>query len=190
MPLTVSFGAETFEAGTELRNDEFYAKLTAPGAPFPRTAAPNPGQFEAAYRDALDGGADGVVCVTISGKLSATHSSAVQGAEAFDDGLVEVVDTRTTTHALAMIAVQLAERSASGATITEVTELAADLVGRTDIIFAVDTLEYLQKGGRIGRASALLGSVLAIKPILRTVDGEVASADSPTHGRQGPSPTA
>jgi DegV family protein with EDD domain len=177
VPLSVSFGDETFEAGTELSNDAFYQKLTAPGAPFPRTAAPNPAQFESAFRDALDGGADGVVCVTISAKLSATYSSAVQAADALDPGLVEVIDSESTTHALGMIAMALAGLAAAGASMGEVSARAHDLVGRADIIFAVDTLEYLQKGGRIGRASALLGSVLSLKPILRVVDGEVTSAD-------------
>ncbi len=115
VPLSVSFGDETFEAGTELRNEDFYPRLTAPGAPLPRTAAPNPQQFEAAYREALDGGADGVVCVTLSQKLSATYSSAVQGAGALAPGSVEVVDSRTTTHALGMIATGAAALAREGA---------------------------------------------------------------------------
>jgi DegV family protein with EDD domain len=177
VPLTVSFGDETFEAGTELRNEDFYARLTAPGAPFPRTAAPNPAQFEAAYRDALDGGADGVVCITISQKLSATYASAVNGAKGIDEGRVQVVDSRSTTHGLGMMATSAAELAATGASQGEVVAHVEDLVGRTHIIFAVDTLEYLQKGGRIGRASALLGTMLSIKPILHVVDGEVETAD-------------
>jgi DegV family protein with EDD domain len=177
VPLTVSFGDETFEAVTELSNEDFYPRLTAPGAPLPRTAAPNPQQFESAYREALDSGADGVLCVTISAKLSATWSSAVQGARAFEPGLVEVVDSRTVTHGLAMIATDVAEMGRSGVSLAEVRARAEDLVTRSHLYFAVDTLEYLQKGGRIGRASALLGTVLSIKPILFVEDGAVATAD-------------
>jgi DegV family protein with EDD domain len=177
VPLTVSFGDETFEAGTELSNEDFYPRLTAPGAPLPRTAAPNPQQFESAYREALDAGADGVLCLTISAKLSATWSSAVQGARAFEPGLVEVIDTRTVTHGLAMIATDVAEMGRSAASLAEVRARAEDLATRSHLYFAVDTLEYLQKGGRIGRASALLGTVLSIKPILFVEDGAVATAD-------------
>ena len=177
VPLTVSFGDETFEAGTELRNEDFYPRLTAPGAPLPRTAAPNPQQFEAAYREALDSGADGVVCVTLSQKLSATYSSAVQGAGAFELGRVEVVDSRTTTHALGMIAIEAAAFAQSGASLVDVAARARDLADRSHLYFAVDTLEYLQKGGRIGRASALVGTLLSIKPILFVEDGAVGTAD-------------
>jgi DegV family protein with EDD domain len=177
VPLTVSFGDETFEAVTELSNEEFYSRLTAPGAPLPRTAAPNPQQFEAACREALDDGATGVLCVTISSKLSATWSSAVQAARVFPAGSVEVVDSLTTTFGLGMIAMDCASLAASGASLAEIRARAEDLTRRSHIYFAVDTLEYLQKGGRIGRASALLGTVLSIKPILFVEDGGVATAD-------------
>jgi DegV family protein with EDD domain len=177
VPLTVSFGEETFEATIELCNEDFYARLTAPGAPLPRTAAPNPQQFERAYREALEGGADGVVCVTISQKLSATYAAAVQGARAIEPGRVEVVDSRTTTHALAMIATGAAALAREGAGLAEVAGHAEALVARSHMYFVVDTLEYLQKGGRIGRASALLGTVLSIKPILFVEDGAVGTAD-------------
>src|SRR5262245_37244322 len=90
VPLSVRFGDETFEALTELSNEAFYERLTAPGAPSPRTAAPNPPQFAAAYRDALEEGASSVVCVTISRDLSATYASAVQAAADFEPGTVEV----------------------------------------------------------------------------------------------------
>jgi DegV family protein with EDD domain len=100
----------------------------------------------------------------------------VQGARDLS-GKVEVVDTRTTTHAQAMIARDCAALAAGGASLAEVRARAEDLARRSHLYFAVDTLEYLQKGGRIGRASALLGTMLAIKPILYVEDGMVATAD-------------
>ena len=177
VPLTVSFGEESFDAGTELSNEAFYTKLTAPGAPLPRTAAPNPTQFEAAYREAFDDGADGIVCVTISSRMSATHASAVQAAKAFEPGLIEVVDALTTAQPLGLMVRRAADLASTGAGRSEVIDLVIDLIGRTDLFFTLHTLEYLQKGGRIGRASALLGTVLAIKPILTVSDGEVATFD-------------
>jgi DegV family protein with EDD domain len=177
VPLTVSFGDETWEAGTELSNEDFYQKLTAPGAPFPRTAAPNPAAFEAVYREALDAGADAIVCVTISEKVSATYSSAVNAASSIGDGKVEVVDSMTTSISQGLMVRAAAKLAAAGATQDEIVAHVKDLRSRSQLIFTVATLEYLQKGGRIGRASALLGTVLSIKPILYVEDGVVATAD-------------
>jgi DegV family protein with EDD domain len=176
VPLTVSFGDETFEAVTELSNADFYDRLTAPGAPLPRTAAPSPQRFESTYREALEAGADGVVCVTISSDLSATHGVAVQAARAFP-GQVEVVDSRTVTQGLGMLAIEAAALARGGAGQAQVAAHVRDLAERTHIVFTVDTLDYLQKGGRIGRASALLGTVLSIKPILGVEGGVVVPVD-------------
>lgn len=179
VPLTVSFGDESFDAGTELSNEDFYAKLTAPGAPFPRTAAPPPARFEAAFREAFDAGAERVICLTISSKLSATHASAVQAAAALESRDIIVFDSLTTTHALRMIVTAAIEFAAVAESPLIVPAYARDLAEQSDIFFVVDTLEFLQKGGRIGRASALLGTMLSVKPILHVVDGEVMTADRP-----------
>jgi len=177
VPLNVSFGDETFEALTELSNEEFYARLTARGAPSPRTAAPNPPQFAAAFRDALAEGASSVVCLTLSSDLSATYASAVQAAAQFEPGTIEVVDSRAVTRALALIASEAAALARTGASQGEVLSLVVDLIGRSGIVFSVDTLEYLQRGGRIGRASAFVGTVLSIKPILGLSEGVVVPLD-------------
>jgi DegV family protein with EDD domain len=177
VPLKVSFGDETFDTVTELSNEEFYRKLTAPGAPFPRTAAVNPAQFKEAFAAALDDGAGGVVCITISQKMSATYSAAVQAAGEFEPGVVEVIDSRTVSQPQGIIVRRAADLAATGAGQAEIVDLAHDLAGRSRLMFTPDTLEYLQKGGRIGRASALLGSVLSIKPILGVEDGEVVALD-------------
>ena len=177
VPLSVSFGDETFEALTELSNEAFYERLTTPGMPLPRTAAPNPARFAAAYREALDAGASSVVCVALSRELSATYASAVQGAADFEPGTVEVVDSRSVTRALALIVSEAAGLARSGASQADVLALVGDLIGRSGIVFTVDTLEYLHRGGRIGRASAFLGTVLWIKPIIGLSDGVVVPLD-------------
>ena len=178
VPLKVSFGDETWDTVTELSNEEFYQKLTAQGAPFPKTAAVNPAQFEEAFRNALDAGAEAVVCVTISSAMSATYAAAVQAAEAFEAGVVQVVDSRTVTQPQGIIVRRAADLAATGAGQAEIVDLCQDLVGRSRLNFTPNTLEYLQKGGRIGRASALVGSILSIKPILGVDDdGVVISVD-------------
>jgi len=177
VPLKVSFGDETFDTVTELSNEEFYLKLTAPGAPLPKTAAVNPAQFQEVFAEALDEGADGVVCITISQKMSATYSAGVQAAGEFEPGVVEVIDSKTVSQPQGIIVRRAADLAATGAGQAEVVDLAHDLAGRSRLMFTPETLEYLQKGGRIGRASALLGSVLSIKPILGVDDGEVVALD-------------
>lgn len=177
VPLKVTFGDETWDTVTELSNEQFYEKLTAPGAPFPNTTAVNPSQFGVAFKDALDRGAEGVVCVTLSGDLSATYSSAVQAAGEFEPGVVEVIDSRTITQAQGIVVKRAADLAATGAGQAEIVDLAQDLIGRARLIFSLETLEYLQKGGRIGRANALIGSMLSIKPILSIEDGVVVSLD-------------
>ncbi|MEX1343417.1 MAG: DegV family protein, partial [Candidatus Limnocylindrales bacterium] len=102
---------------------------------------------------------------------------AVQAAEAFEAGVVQVVDSRTVTQPQGIIVRRAAELAATGAGKADIVDLAQDLVGRSRLNFTPNTLEYLQKGGRIGRASALLGSALSIKPILGVEDGVVVSVD-------------
>ena len=177
VPLKVSFGDDSYDTVLELSNEEFYQKLTAPGAPFPKTSAVNPAQFEAAFREELDGGAEGVVCITISQQLSATYAAAVQAAGQFEAGVVQVIDSEIVTLPQGMIVKRVADLAASGAGQADIVDLAHDLVGRTRLVFLADTLEYLQKGGRIGRASALVGSMLSIKPLLGVKDGAVFVAD-------------
>jgi len=177
VPLKVSFGDETFDTVVGISNEDFYQRLTAPDAPFPRTAAVNPSQFEATFREALDAGAEGVVCITISERLSATYASAVQAAAAFEAGVVTVIDSKTVTQSQGLIVRRAADLAATGAGRADIVDLVQDLVGRSRLIFSPHTLEYLQKGGRIGRASALVGSMLSIKPILGVEDGEVVSLD-------------
>jgi DegV family protein with EDD domain len=177
VPLTVSFGDESFEAVTELSNEEFYERLTAPGAPFPQTAAANPAQFEAAFRDAFDNGAESVVCVTLTAKLSATYSAATHAAGEFEAGQVEVVDSMTAGQPMGLMVMRAADLAGSGASQSDIVDLVQDLVGRTDLIFATNTLEYLQKGGRVSRTSALVGTMLSIKPILKVEDGLVITID-------------
>ena len=177
VPLKVTFGDETYDTVTELSNEAFYEKLTAPGAPFPQTAAVNPGQFEAAFREALEAGAHGVVCITISKDMSATYAAADSAAGEFEQGVVEVIDSRTVAQSQGLIVKRAADLAATGAGQADIVALAQDLIGRSRLIFSPTTLEYLQKGGRIGRASALLGSVLSIKPILGVEDSTVATLD-------------
>ncbi|HET8602170.1 MAG TPA: DegV family protein [Segeticoccus sp.] len=136
------------------------------------TSRPAPGAFLAAYEQAAADGADAVLSVHISGELSATVEGARQAAQAAPVP-VEVVDSRVLGMALGYAVLSAAEAAARGASVTQAAEVARNRAGQATAVFYVDTLEHLRRGGRIGAASALLGSALAIKPILGLADGRI-----------------
>ena len=176
VPLSIRFGDEELEDRTELSVEAFYEKL-ASSAVLPETAAPAPGKFEAAFRRQAAAGADAVVCINLSSGLSATMQSAKNAATAVAGDLpVHVVDSRSITSGLGTQVRLAARAAADGAGPDEVVALVEDLVRRTHVIGALDTLENLKKGGRIGGAQALLGSLLSIKPILDLSSGETEEA--------------
>ena len=173
VPLTIRFGDEEFVDRRDLSPDEFWAKL-ATSPVLPETAAPSAGAFEEAFRRAGEQGADAVVCVNLSSKVSATMQSAQVAAKAVEGDLrVEVVDSLTVSLALGNLARRAAERAADGADADTIVKLVETLRDRTRLFGALDTLENLKKGGRVGGAQALLGSMLSIKPVLAIEDGVV-----------------
>jgi DegV family protein with EDD domain len=171
VPLSIRFGAEEFVDRRDLTPDQFWARCAA-SAVLPETAAPSPGSFGEAYQRAADDGCDGVVCVNLASALSATHQAALKGAE--DSPVpVRVVDSTSITLGQGIMVLAGARAAAAGKALDDVAGTVEDLVPRTRVFGALDTLEYLKKGGRIGSARALLGSVLSVKPILRIQDGVV-----------------
>ena len=175
VPLSIRFGSEEFEDGTELTVEAFYEKLSS-SPDLPETAAPSPGKFDAAFRRQAEAGADAIICCNLSSGLSATMQSAKTAAAGFDAVPVHVVDSRSITSGLGTQVLLAAQAGADGATAQEVLDLLQDLIRRTHVIGALDTLENLKKGGRIGGAQALVGSLLSIKPILDVSSGEVEEA--------------
>jgi DegV family protein with EDD domain len=176
VPLTIRFGDEELEDRTELSVEAFYEKL-ANSAALPETAAPAPGKFEAAFRRQAAAGADAVVCINLSAGLSATMQSAQNAARSLEGELdVRVVDSRSITSGLATQVLLAAEAAERGASADEVVALVEDLARRTHVVGALDTLENLKKGGRIGGAQALLGSLLSIKPIVDISSGKTEEA--------------
>lgn len=176
VPLTIRFGEEEFVDRQQLSPTEFWAKCKASRV-LPETAAPSPGTFQVAYEAAKADGFDGVLVVTLSSKLSATHQAASLAADAVAATIpVRVIDTRAVTMAQGLMALELAERAAGGATLEDLVTLAGELIDRAGLIGTLDTLEHLIKGGRVGGAKALIGSMLSIKPLLELRDGEVVEA--------------
>jgi len=167
VPLTIRFGNEELVDRRDLSPKEFWSRM-ATSPVLPETAAPSPGAFEEAYRNAKADGADGIVCVTLSGALSATYQAAELAAKSVaDDIAVRVVDSRTVTLGEGLMAVAAARAAKQGKGLEDCVGVAEDLVGRTKVYGALDTMESLKKGGRVGSAQALIGSMLSIKPIIQ-----------------------
>ena len=176
VPLKIRFGETEFVDRFELSTDQFWDKCQSMDE-LPSTAAPAPGAFVEQFEEAASQGASGVVAIVLSGELSATIEAAQQAALMVKDKIeVKVVDSRTVTMGLGSIVVGAATAAQSGASIEEISENAIDCVERTQVHAALDTLENLRKGGRIGAAGSLLGSMLSIKPLIEVRNGVVEPA--------------
>jgi DegV family protein with EDD domain len=173
VPLTIRFGDDEFVDRRDLSPKQFWARC-ATSPVLPETAAPSSGAFEEAFRAAKAAGAEGAVCINLSSKLSATYQAAQMGAKAVEGELpVRVVDSLSVTMGLGNIALTAARLAAAGKSIDDVAGAAEDLVRRTRVLGTLDTLENLKKGGRIGGAKAMLGSMLSLKPVIWVNDGVV-----------------
>jgi DegV family protein with EDD domain len=177
VPLTIRFGDDEFIDRDELSVAEFWSRCVRSDT-LPETAAPAPGQFEQAYRDAEAAGASSVIVITLSSALSATMQSAQLAARTITDDDsssldVRVIDSRSITMGLGTIVLACARAARDGGDADRVEHLAHDLIARTHVFGALDTLENLKKGGRIGNATALLGTALSIKPIIEVTGGTV-----------------
>lgn len=178
VPLSIRFGDDEFVDRVELTASEFYTRMAASEV-LPETAAPAPGAFESVFRSLLDGGADGVVCINLSSGLSATFQSARTAAAAMDGAPISTIDSRSITAGLGTQVLAAATAARDGASVADINELVESMVPRTRVYGILDTLENLKKGGRIGGAKALLGSMLSVKPAIDISTGEVEEAGKP-----------
>jgi DegV family protein with EDD domain len=173
VPLTIRFGDQEFVDRRDLSPQEFWTR-SALSPVLPETAAPSPGAFEMAFRQAAAAGAEGVVCINLSSLLSATFAAAELAAKAVADTIpVRVIDSKTLTMGLGNLCLSAARMAAEAKGIEDVAGAAEDLIPRTRTYAALDTLENLKKGGRIGGAAAMFGSMLSIKPIIDVTGGKV-----------------
>lgn len=174
VPLSIRFGDDEYTDREELEVGRFY-ELLASSDTLPETAAPSPGRFAEAFQRQLDAGASAVVCINLSAALSATMQSAITASETLDAD-IRVIDSKSITVGLGSIVLAAAKAAADGAGPDEVVAIAESMSNRTHVFGALDTLENLQKGGRIGGAQALIGSMLSIKPLIDISTGEVEEA--------------
>lgn len=176
VPLSVRFGDTEYIDRTTITATEFWSKCAA-SATLPETAAPSPGSFEETYRSLAAEGATAIVVVALSSDLSATMQSAELAARAVAPGIdVRIVDSRNASMGLGLTVLACAELAKTGASANEVVARAQSVIPRTRVFAALDTLDNLKKGGRIGGAKAMLATVMSIKPLISITNGLVEEA--------------
>ena len=171
VPLYVRFGKDVYRDREDITEDDFYKRLLQDPT-HPTTTQPTPQDFAEVYRQ-LSSEADGIISIHISEKLSGTCNSALQGKKLMEKECpVEVIDSKTTSMALGFIVMAAATIAKTGKSLPQVMEDMKQVVPSVKLLVLFDTLKYLAKGGRIGKAKSLLGSVLSVKPVLTIKDGE------------------
>jgi DegV family protein with EDD domain len=182
VPLYVTFGDREFRAGVDLSSKEFWRELTAAGAAFPKTSAPPPGAFRDTFDRLFEDGAEDIIYIGVSSKLSATVASAKvarDGLPADRQAHVHIIDSATASMGITLLAQMAVELAGQGKSANEVV---SEIERRRDdvkLYVMLETLEYLRRGGRISPARAAIGNVLSVKPIITVEDGAVETADRP-----------
>jgi DegV family protein with EDD domain len=179
VPLSVTFGDESFRAGVDLTTEQFWARMTAPDAPFPKTAAASPGEFKAIYDEAFADGADAIVSIHVSGKLSGAIKSAEVARGLLPEREIHIVDSNGASMAEGILAYMGREMADMGVSAAEIARVLSDRASDLRMYVSLETLEYLKKGGRISGARAAIGTLMSVKPIIAVEDGKVDTADTP-----------
>jgi DegV family protein with EDD domain len=177
VPMYVIFGTQTWHDGVDLDAELFY-RLLRGNRQLPTTSQPTVADFVQMYTE-LSHQAEAIVSIHLSPKMSATLDSALVASKELPDVPIHVIDSRSVSMGLGLMAIAAARAAAAGQDATEVVRLVERLIPKMNVFFTVETLEYLHKGGRIGGATALLGSALSIKPVLHVRDGRVEPLEKP-----------
>jgi DegV family protein with EDD domain len=172
VPILIQFGEESFRDAYDINNDAIFARIDRDGK-LPTTAAPSPGQFVEAFKQAFDSGADALLCLNISSEMSATYASARQAAEILPGKRIEVVDTRSLAMAQGYMVLAAVDAVAHGASIEEAIAAAEDVRSRTYLFGALATLKYIAMSGRVGHLAAGMAGLLDIKPVLTLQNGKL-----------------
>ena len=173
-PLDVIFGQQSYRDNIDMTREQFWAHLPKSSV-LPTTSQVTPPQFEAPFRAFTDGG-DEIIAITLSAKLSRTYESALVARDTLPGAPISVVDSRSISVGLGVIVEKAVEMAEAGASRAEITAKIEQIQGQVGLLFTLQTLEYLQRGGRIGKAQAFMGTLLQFKPLLSITEGEVHPA--------------
>ena len=182
LPCYVVVDDQTFKDGVEINADDFYRRLQAEGRT-PPTAQPTVADFQEVYRE-LTGRGDQVVSIHVSGKLSGTLNSAEQAKASIDGAEIEIIDSQLASIPLGLAVLDIAINAAEGGNYHDIADKARQELGTHHGYFALATLVYLHKGGRIGKAQAFMGSILSVKPILKLQNGEAHPVERPRNSER------
>jgi DegV family protein with EDD domain len=172
VPEYLSFGDQVYRDQIDISEDEFYQKLVTSSI-HPKTAQPTPQDFATVY-ERLSKTADGIISIHLSNKLSGTYDSAVRGKNMINTAAnIEVIDSQSVSIAMGLMVIQAAKMASSGMGLKQITDALSQIMKDVHFLILFDTLKYLAKGGRIGKARAFLGSMLNVKPLLTIKDGEL-----------------
>ena len=177
VPLLVTFGSDTFSAGQDLSREEFWAKMKTPGSPFPTTAACSPGTFQLAYQKAFDEGAESIVSIHVADTLSGTIKSAQVAKQSFAGREIEIVDSQSASMGEGMLAELGVQMAAAGSSAREIAAALERRRADLQVYLALETLEFLKRGGRISGAQAAIGTLLSVKPIIEIKDSKVETTE-------------
>jgi DegV family protein with EDD domain len=175
VPLTIQLGDKTWRDFYDVLPDEYYAMLRTTKS-FPTTSQPSPQDFADIYGPVVAKG-EPIISIHLSSKLSGTFQSAMLAKSQFPDALIEVIDSKQASLGIALTILLCAEKAEKGASFDEVVNLARVLPEKIETFFSVDSLDHLQRGGRIGKAQALLGTLMKVKPILILNNGEIQALE-------------
>lgn len=172
VPIMVHFGEESFRAVYELDDNALFERIRQSGL-HPRTSAPSPGQFADAYRQALENGAERILCITVSATVSGTYAAACNARDLFPQADITVLDSQSLSIGQGFMVLAAAEALEAGADVAEAVAAAESVRSRTHLFAALDTLEYLARSGRVGHLTARFANALAVKPILTIRNGKL-----------------
>ncbi|MBF6606426.1 MAG: DegV family protein [Chloroflexi bacterium] len=177
VPLEVSFGDVRFKAGVDLTTEQFWERMAAPDQPFPKTAAASAGDFVTILERRFAEGAESAVCIVVAGSLSGTLKAALIARDNLPEREIHVVDSGSASMGEGLLALMAVEMAARGSTAAEIAATLEDRRSDLDLYVALDTLEYLKRGGRISGTQAAVGTLLSVKPIITIRAGAVDTAD-------------
>ena len=177
VPLLVTFGNDTFSAGIDLSREDFWARVKTPGSPIATTAACSPGTFQLAYQKAFDEGAESIVSIHVADTLSGTIKSAQVAKQSFAGREIEIVDSQSASMGEGMLAELGVQMAASGASAKEIAAALEKRRPDLQVYLALETLEFLKRGGRISGTQAAIGTLLSVKPIIEIKDSKVETTE-------------
>jgi DegV family protein with EDD domain len=172
VPMTVHFGEESYEAVYAINDADTFNRIDREGK-LPTTAAPTPGRYITAFKNAFEAGAERILCLCVSSAVSATYAAAVTASESFPDHEITVIDSATLSMGLGYMALAAADAASQGASVNEIVALTKDIGDRTHLFAALSTLKYLVMGGRVSNLFAGVATIFDVKPILTIQDGKL-----------------